>query len=274
MSTAMPRKFSAAVVMAAPVLAAVFWMPSRFTPLGAAELSGSIGGSTSYASCSQSCDKVGGYNAACAGQADNKACTRCTKGTTSTSYLDAAGSAGCTTLSPGYMIPPGGAKSDCGFQENSRCKAEVCPATTNGTDPRFSGGQPSSDAFEYQSPVQLPPGTPFTARVRSDDGLWSAPVRLEMSPEIKQANATKDAPLERTKFTMPLACDPRSKASSPISDLLFRVVARRCVPLRAGASNRHQSQSAADGLVKARATTPGAGTGVCGRKSSARRPQD
>lgn len=133
MSTAMPRKFSAAVVMAAPVLAAVFWMPSRFTPLGAAELSGSIGGSTSYASCSQSCDKVGGYNAACAGQADNKACTRCTKGTTSTSYLDAAGSAGCTTLSPGYMIPPGGAKSDCGFQENSRCKAEVCPATTNGT---------------------------------------------------------------------------------------------------------------------------------------------
>lgn len=106
---------------------------------------------------------------------------------------------------------------------------------TNGTDPRSKGGQPSPDAIEYHSPVQLPCGTPFTARVRSDDGLWSAPVRLEGTPEGKQATATKDAQREHTNFTMSLARDPRSKASSPISIFLFRVVARRCLSLLVGA---------------------------------------
>jgi hypothetical protein len=107
--------------------------------------------------------------------------------------------------------------------------------TTNGIDPRQGGGQPSPDAFEYRSPVQLPHGTPFTARVRSDDGLWSAPVRLEGTPKGKQATATKDAQREHTNFTIPLARDPRSKASSPISIFLLRVVARRCLSLRVGA---------------------------------------
>ena len=70
--------------------------------------------------------------------------------------------------------------------------------TTNGIDPRQRGGQPSPDAFEYRSPVQLPPQTPFTARVRSDDGLWSAPVRLEGTPKGKQATATKNVRTEHT----------------------------------------------------------------------------
>ena len=61
--------------------------------------------------------------------------------------------------------------------------------TTNGADPRAGGGQPSRDAFEYRSPVQLPQGTPFSARIRSDEGLWSAPVKWERKP----ANAQKDA---------------------------------------------------------------------------------
>jgi len=63
---------------------------------------------------------------------------------------------------------------------------------TNGTDPRLRGGQPSPDAFEYRSPVQLPHQTPFTARIRSDEGLWSAPVKWEEKP----ANTPKDGHTE------------------------------------------------------------------------------
>jgi hypothetical protein len=48
--------------------------------------------------------------------------------------------------------------------------------TTNGNDPRLSGGGVSPSAREYSEPVQLSAGAQLRARVRSAYGLWSAPV--------------------------------------------------------------------------------------------------
>ena len=140
------------------------------------------------------------------------------------------------------------------------CLAGKIYCTTNGADPRAGGGQPSRGAFEYRSPVQLPHQTTFTARIRSDEGLWSAPVKWEWKP----ANAQKDARSEHPIFTMPLARVPRSKASSLISIFLFRLVARRCLSLRAGAWKCDLPQSPSAELAKTRAMTLGADTGVCG----------
>ena len=50
--------------------------------------------------------------------------------------------------------------------------------TLDGSDQRLSGGAVSPKALEYKDPVMLPPGTQFCARVRSDEGLWSAPRAL------------------------------------------------------------------------------------------------
>lgn len=51
--------------------------------------------------------------------------------------------------------------------------------TTNGTDPRLPGGLPASHAREYAQPVPLPTNVVVTARVRSEFGLWSAPIVMD-----------------------------------------------------------------------------------------------
>ncbi len=48
--------------------------------------------------------------------------------------------------------------------------------TTNNTDPRSPGGLPSANAREYSGPISLASNVTVTARVRSNYGLWSAPV--------------------------------------------------------------------------------------------------
>jgi hypothetical protein len=48
--------------------------------------------------------------------------------------------------------------------------------TTNRSDPRLRGGSPSPQALEYTQPIALTNGVVVTARVKSDFGLWSAPV--------------------------------------------------------------------------------------------------
>jgi len=52
--------------------------------------------------------------------------------------------------------------------------------TTDGSDPRASGGGVSSKAIEYSKPIDARDSL-ITARVRSEFGLWSAPVRLQIS---------------------------------------------------------------------------------------------
>ena len=49
--------------------------------------------------------------------------------------------------------------------------------TTDGSDPRGRGGVPTTRASEYKMPVILPTNSVLVARVRSDFGLWSPPVR-------------------------------------------------------------------------------------------------
>ena len=48
--------------------------------------------------------------------------------------------------------------------------------TTNRSDPRLRGGSPSPQAFEHTQPIAVANGVIVTARVKSDHGLWSAPV--------------------------------------------------------------------------------------------------
>ena len=53
--------------------------------------------------------------------------------------------------------------------------------TTNGIDPRVSGGGVSPLAVEYSKPVEVTGKVKITARTKSRFGLWSAPVVLEIS---------------------------------------------------------------------------------------------
>ena len=50
--------------------------------------------------------------------------------------------------------------------------------TQDGKDPRAAGGYAAAGALEYKEPVTLPADGALVARVLSDYGLWSAPVRL------------------------------------------------------------------------------------------------
>jgi hypothetical protein len=50
--------------------------------------------------------------------------------------------------------------------------------TTDGTDPRAPGGGVANTALEYTAPINFTSGSVVTARVRSNFGLWSAPVRV------------------------------------------------------------------------------------------------
>ena len=50
--------------------------------------------------------------------------------------------------------------------------------TTDGSDPRARGGSVASMAMEYATPINLPSNSLMTARVRSEFGLWSAPVKV------------------------------------------------------------------------------------------------
>jgi len=57
--------------------------------------------------------------------------------------------------------------------------------TTNRLDPRLRGGSPSPQAFEYTQPIVLTNGIVVTARVKSDYGLWSAPVVFNGSNTVR-----------------------------------------------------------------------------------------
>ena len=48
--------------------------------------------------------------------------------------------------------------------------------TTDGSDPRLSGGAVSEKAAQYTEAIPVTAGLKLVARVRSDYGLWSAPV--------------------------------------------------------------------------------------------------
>jgi len=50
--------------------------------------------------------------------------------------------------------------------------------TTDGSDPRLRGGAVSPSAKRYVEPIPLATNTVIAARVRSDYGLWSAPLKV------------------------------------------------------------------------------------------------
>ncbi len=54
--------------------------------------------------------------------------------------------------------------------------------TTDGSDPRAPGGEVAKRAMQYITPVALQTNLTVTARVRSDYGLWSAPVKVQTPP--------------------------------------------------------------------------------------------
>jgi CotH kinase protein/Chitobiase/beta-hexosaminidase C-terminal domain len=56
------------------------------------------------------------------------------------------------------------------------CEAGKVYYTTDGSDPRLRGGDISPRPQEYKEPMPLDPGLRIKARVRSEYGLWSAPV--------------------------------------------------------------------------------------------------
>ena len=53
--------------------------------------------------------------------------------------------------------------------------------TTDGTDPRTPGGGVARTALEYTAPITFSSGSVVTARVRSNFGLWSAPVKIRIT---------------------------------------------------------------------------------------------
>ena len=50
--------------------------------------------------------------------------------------------------------------------------------TTDGSDPRAFGGTIAKGAVEYRAPLLLVTNQVLTARVRSEFGLWSAPLKI------------------------------------------------------------------------------------------------
>jgi hypothetical protein len=50
--------------------------------------------------------------------------------------------------------------------------------TADGTDPRAPGGSVATTASEYSQPIDVAANSLITARVRSNYGLWSAPVKV------------------------------------------------------------------------------------------------
>jgi hypothetical protein len=57
--------------------------------------------------------------------------------------------------------------------------------TMNGSDPRARGGKLGIKAVQYAGPIDVTNEFVVTARVRSDFGLWSAPVRTRMPEDSK-----------------------------------------------------------------------------------------
>jgi hypothetical protein len=65
--------------------------------------------------------------------------------------------------------------------------------TTDGSDPRVSGGGVSPKAAEYKEPIAVTPWLRLCARVRSEYGLWSAPVVYgEGATEGNEGNEVAD----------------------------------------------------------------------------------
>src|SRR6266542_842677 len=57
--------------------------------------------------------------------------------------------------------------------------------TTDGSDPRARGGSVAPTSTAYSVPIAAPPQSVITARVRSEFGLWSAPVKVQ-APFVTQ----------------------------------------------------------------------------------------
>ena len=72
----------------------------------------------------------------------------------------------------------GAQNAGAGYTKSVRmaCLVGKIHYTLDGTDPRLSGGAISSKALQYKEAIPVTPGLRLFARVRSDFGLWSAPV--------------------------------------------------------------------------------------------------